>query len=171
LARIARGDALTRGSSSEPGVDLDSHIGVALRFAYQRAAATLSDAIRELGLTPIQVSVLARLRQSGPLTQNRLGRSLGMDPPNVRDVVQRLAGRGLVSLDPAPEDRRALLVAATPAGAALFARVWPLAEAANERTLSVLTAAERALLVDMLARLAGGPPRALPKLRVLRRGS
>jgi MarR family transcriptional regulator, lower aerobic nicotinate degradation pathway regulator len=132
-----------------------------LRYAYQRAAATLSDAIREFELTPIQVSVLARLRQSGPLTQNRLGRSLGMDPPNVRDVVQRLARRGLVSLEPVPDDRRALRVQATPAGAELFARVWPLAEAANERTLSILTSEEQALLADVLARLAAGPPRAL----------
>lgn len=116
----------------------------------------MSDAIREFELTPIQMSVLARLRQRGPLTQNRLGRSLGMDPPNVRDVVRRLAGRGLVTLEPDPEDRRALLVRITPEGVDLFTRVWPVAEAVNQRTLSVLTVEERELLVKMLARLATG---------------
>lgn len=142
--------------SVEPNVEIDSHIGVALRYAYQRAAAAMSDAIREFELTPIQMSVLARLRQRGPLTQNRLGRSLGMDPPNVRDVVRRLARRGLVTLEREPEDRRALLVRLTPEGVELFTRVWPVAEAVNQYTLSIFTSEERELLVEMLARLAAG---------------
>jgi DNA-binding MarR family transcriptional regulator len=149
--------AYNQDVSTEPAVEIDSHIGVALRYAYQRAAARMADAIREFELTPIQMSILARLRQRGPLTQNRLGRSLGMDPPNVRDVVRRLAGRGLVALEPEPDDRRALLVRITPEGVELFTRVWPVAEAVNRRTVSVLTAAERELLAEMLARLAAGP--------------
>ena len=138
-------------------VDLDSHVGVALRFAYQRAAAVLTEEIRDLSLTPIQVSVLARLHERGPTTQNRLGRSLGMEPANVRDVVQRLARRGLVALEEVPEDRRALLVTVTPDGAELFAAVWPRAEAANARTLSRLTPHERSALADILRRLGQDP--------------
>jgi DNA-binding MarR family transcriptional regulator len=138
-------------------VDLDSHVGVALRFAYQRAVAVLTEEIRDLSLTPIQVSILARLHERGPTTQNRLGRSLGMEPANVRDVVQRLARRGLVALEEVPEDRRALLVTVTPDGAELFAAVWPRAEAANARTLSRLTPDERSALADILRRLGEDP--------------
>jgi DNA-binding MarR family transcriptional regulator len=138
-------------------IDLDSHIGVALRFAYQRAVAVLSEEIRDFSLTPIQVSILARLHERGPTTQNRLGRSLGMEPANVRDVVQRLARRGLVTLEEVPEDRRALLVTVTPDGDELFAAVWPRAEAANARTLSRLTPDERSALADMLRQLGQDP--------------
>ncbi len=131
-----------------------------MRYAYQRVVAALADEIRDLSLTPIQVSILARLHERGPTTQNRLGRSLGMEPANVRDVVQRLARRGLVALEDVPDDRRALLVTVTPEGAELFATVWPRAEAANARTLSRLTPGERDALADMLHRLrqdAGDP--------------
>lgn len=130
--------------------DIDSHIGVQLRYAYQRATANLTDAIRELGLTPMQVSVLARLAQRGPTTQNLLGRSLAMEPANVRDVVQRLRRRGLVSLDPTPRDRRALVVSLTDAGQDLVEQVWPLADEANERTLSRLTPTQRHTLIELL---------------------
>lgn len=138
-------------------VGLDSHLGLALRYAYQRAVATMSEAIRDSSLTAMQVSVLARLHERGPMTQNRLGRSLGMEPANVRDVVQRLARRGLVTLDPVPDDRRALLISMTAPGRDLFAEVWPRAEAANQRTLSLLSPREREQLRDMLRRLADGP--------------
>ena len=143
-------------SAGEPiEVDLDSHVGIALRYAYQRAVATMAEAIRDSELTAIQVSVLARLHERGPTTQNRLGRSLGMEPANVRDVVRRLSRRGLVALTAVPDDRRALLVSTTDAGRELFARVWPQAEEANQRTLSVLTPAERRQLAELLHRLAG----------------
>lgn len=138
-------------------VELDSHVGLALRYAYQRAVATMSEAIRGSQLTAMQVSVLARLHERGPTTQNRLGRSLGMEPANVREVVQRLARRGLVALEPVPDDRRALLVRMTAAGRELFADVWPRAEAANQLTLSLLTAQEREQLSELLRRLAAGP--------------
>jgi DNA-binding MarR family transcriptional regulator len=143
--------------SIETPVDLNSHLGVALRFAYQQALANLGDEIRPLGLTPIQVSVLARLHERGAITQGRLGRSLDMEPPNVRDVVHRLARRGLVALSADPADRRAVLVDLTGAGRDLFAEVWPRAEAANARTLQRLTADEHRTLVDLLRRLARQP--------------
>jgi len=138
-------------------VDLDSHVGVALRYAYQRAVATMTEAICGSQLTAIQVSVLARLHERGPTTQNRLGRSLGMEPANVHEVIQRLARRGLVAVEPSPDDRRAVLVSLTESGRDLLGWVWPRAEAANQRTLSVLTGEERELLADMLRRLAEGP--------------
>lgn len=143
--------------TSPSEVDLDAHVGIALRYAYQRAVATMTEAIRDSELTAIQVSVLARLHQHGPTTQNRLGRSLGMEPANVRDVVQRLRGRGLVELADVPKDRRVRLVSLTEAGRALFAEVWPRAEAANRRTLSALSTAEGELLAELLHRLAAGP--------------
>ncbi len=138
-------------------VDLNSHVGVALRFAYQQALATLGDEIRPLGLTPIQVSVLARLHERGAMTQGRLGRSLGMEPPNVRDVVHRLARRGFVALSDDPNDRRAVLVDVTVAGRELFAEAWPRAEAANARTLQRLSVDEHRTLATLLRRLAREP--------------
>jgi DNA-binding MarR family transcriptional regulator len=139
--------------AAQRDVDLDSHVGVALRYAYQQTVATLAEELGDIPLTPMQVSVLARLHERGPTTQNRLGRSLGMEPANVRDVVQRLARRQLVALEQVPADRRALLVTVTPEGAELFATVWPRAEAANARTLSRLTPDERDALADILRRL------------------
>ena len=130
--------------------DIDSHVGVLLRYAQQRALRNLTEAIRGSGLTPMQVSVLARLTERGPTTQNKLGRSLAMEPANVHDVVQRLHRRRLVALDPDPADRRAVRVSLTASGRALLGEVWPQAEAANQRTLAPLSAAQRETLTALL---------------------
>src|SRR5680860_1555818 len=108
-------------TGSAAGEPLDDHVGVALRRAYQRAVANLSARITPYDLSPLQFSVLVRLHDDGPWTQNSLGRSIFMEPANIRALVQRLAERGLVSREPDPEDRRAIRVRISPQGEALLA--------------------------------------------------
>jgi MarR family transcriptional regulator, lower aerobic nicotinate degradation pathway regulator len=133
---------------------LEEHVGVALRYAYQRACANLVAGIGALDLTPTQYSVLVRLDELGPVSQNRLGRSIAMEPANIRDNVRRLGARGLVALAKDPEDRRVVMVSLSDAGRRLLARARPLADGANAGTLACMSEEEQALLFELLARIS-----------------
>jgi DNA-binding MarR family transcriptional regulator len=141
---------MARGAEGDP---LEDHVGVRLRHAYQHAVANLTARIGPLGCSPLEFSVLVRLHDSGPWTQNHLGRSILMQPANVGALLKRLEERGLVTRTPDPEDRRAIRVAITDAGVELLARVRGEADAANRDTLAVLEPEEREQLMALLARL------------------
>jgi len=47
------------------------HVGFALRLAYQRASANLTEAISRWGVTPVQFQALLSLSQLGPITHPR----------------------------------------------------------------------------------------------------
>lgn len=70
-----------------------------------------------LGMSFARVRALRRLAPE-PLTMRALASKLKVDPPNVTPIVDDLEQRGLVERRPHPDDRRAKLVALTPAGRA-----------------------------------------------------
>ncbi|HLI14240.1 MAG TPA: MarR family transcriptional regulator [Alphaproteobacteria bacterium] len=132
---------------------LDAQVGFLLRKAQQRATAIF---LRQFGahqLTPTQWAALAKLRQEGSLSQNRLGRLTAMDPATIQGVIRRLAARGLIAHLPDPKDRRRKSLALTQAGATLVERLVAAAVAVSAETLKPLAAEERKRLLDLLARL------------------
>ncbi|MBV9798188.1 MAG: winged helix-turn-helix transcriptional regulator [Solirubrobacterales bacterium] len=142
---------------SEPVPACREHVGFLLRLAYQRASANVSDAISAMDLTPMQFQTLRRLHERGQMTQNELGRSVGMPPANIHATVQRLLARGLVLREPSAIDRRVTLVTLSTTGHRTFVRVLPAADAANARTLSVLSPDEQDTIMELLWRIATEP--------------
>ncbi len=75
--------------------------------------------LREQGhaqdLTPSQISVLLRLEKEGPATAASLARAEGMRPQSMGPVIAALAGAGLVSGAPDPNDGRQTLLSLTDA--------------------------------------------------------
>ncbi len=142
---------------SEPATACREHVGFLLRLAYQRASANVSDAINAMGLTPMQFQTLRRLHERGPMTQNELGRSVGMPPANIHATVQRLLARGLVLRQPSATDRRVTLVNLSTTGHKTLVRLLPAADAANARTLSMLSADEQDTIMGLLWRIATEP--------------
>lgn len=130
---------------------LDEQIGYVLRRVTQRHLSIFSEAIPEV--TTTQFAVLARLSETGPLSQNHLGRATAMDAATVKGVVDRLAKLGLVTTAADPEDRRRLTVALTDAGAAQFRERTETALAVSGLTLAPLSEAERGTLLSLLTRL------------------
>jgi MarR family transcriptional regulator, lower aerobic nicotinate degradation pathway regulator len=130
---------------------LDDQIGYILRRVTQRHLVIFSETIPQV--TTTQFAVLARLAQLGPLSQNLLGRETAMDAATIKGVVDRLTKQGLVTTTADPSDRRRLTVALTSAGTELFARTQTAALAVSSQTLGPLSAAERATLLALLARL------------------
>ena len=99
--------------------DQIGQIGYVLRRVTQRHLAIFAAAIPEV--TTTEFAVLARLVETGLVSQNQLGRAAAMDAATIKGVVDRLAKLDLVTTSADPVDRRRLTVALTPEGAALFA--------------------------------------------------
>ena len=131
---------------------LDEQIGFILRQVWQRHAAIFA---REIGinLTPTQWAALAKLNETGPCSQNLLGRLTAMDVATIKGVIDRLTARGLTETSPDPEDGRRLLVSLTRAGQQLAEKSAPNALAITRETLAPLDPKERETLMVLLSKL------------------
>lgn len=141
-----------RSAMTEPPYILDDQVGFILRQVGQRHAAIFAAGIGG-DLTMTQWAALAKLAEVGPLSQNLLGRQTAMDAATIKGVIDRLTRRGLTETRPDPEDARRLLVALSDAGRDLVERTEPSALRITEETLAPLSPAERATLVELLAKL------------------
>jgi DNA-binding MarR family transcriptional regulator len=137
-----------------PGYRLEDQVGHLMRRAHQRHTAIFQDGLGDCELTPTQFAALAKIKELGRVTQNRLGRHTAMDPATIQGVVQRLQARGLIERRPDPEDRRVTLLSLTAAGRELAARAIARAREVTRATLEPLSPAERAQLVALLRKLA-----------------
>ncbi len=129
---------------------LDDQIGPLLRRAYQRACANLSARLDGYGLTPIQYSTLVRLREYGPVSQNRLGRLLEIKSGNMHGVVRRLQERELVETSQDPDHRGRVLLKLSRTGLQLVKSGIPLSCQATADTLAPLSTSERKQLFHLI---------------------
>lgn len=142
----------TSAAAELPPYRLEDQIGFKLRLANQRHLEIFARHID--GLTPTQFAVMAKLSDSGEVSQNRLGRMAGMDAATTKGVVDRLARRDLVRTRPSETDKRRLLVFLTPRGRALIEEAVTEARIVTEETLRPLTGTERTRLLELLGKLA-----------------
>ena len=97
-------------------------------------------------LSPSQAAALATIDRHGPLTPSELAGRERVQRPTATRVIARLEERGLVDRTQDPADRRSFVVALTPAGRELLARVRTRKDAYLSRRLRDLDADERATL-------------------------
>ena len=130
---------------------LSGQVGFNLRRANQRHVAIFAKHVQ--GLTPTQFAVLARLRESGALSQNKLGRLTAMDSATVKGVVGRLRDKNLVEASADQSDQRLRLIALTAKGRATFDIAVEQALAARQETVERLTEEEVETFERLLAKL------------------
>ncbi|MDH2341143.1 MarR family transcriptional regulator [Bradyrhizobium sp. SSUT77] len=137
---------------AKPSYVLDEQVGFILRQVWQRHSAIFS---RDIGtnITPTQWAALSKLAETGPCSQNQLGRLTAMDVATIKGVIDRLTARGLTETSQDPEDGRRLLVSLTRAGQQLAEKVAPYALAITRETLAPLDAREREMLMSLLNKL------------------
>src|SRR5689334_5875192 len=159
MGQTGVGTRMTRGASpkrsmksSRPSYVLEEQIGFILRQVWQRHAAIFA---RDIGanLTPTQWAALAKLNETGPCSQNHLGRLTAMDVATIKGVIDRLTLRGLIETSADPHDGRRLKVVLTRAGRELAEKVAVNALAITKETLAPLDASQRETLVELLAKL------------------
>jgi len=96
----------------------------------QRAARALArrfdDALRPVGLTNQQFSLLMSLNRAAPPTIGQVAAGLAMDRTTLTANLKPLARRGLARIDTDPADRRSRRLVLTDAGRVLLVRAMPL---------------------------------------------
>jgi DNA-binding MarR family transcriptional regulator len=137
---------------ARPGYILDEQIGFILRQVWQRHATIFAKEIG-INLTPTQWAALSKLAETGPCSQNQLGRLTSMDVATIKGVIDRLTTRGLTETSADPEDGRRLLVSLTRAGQQVAEKAAPNALAITRETLAPLDARERETLIALLSKL------------------
>ena len=94
----------------------------------------------EFGLTIPEWRVLAHLAQSGAVSVREIHARVDMDKSKVSRAAARLQSAGLIEKHDHPDDRRLIHMQLTTQGAALMARIVPIALAYQDQMLAQLGA-------------------------------
>lgn len=104
-------------------------------------------------MTATQRIALVELGEDGPLRLGDLADRIGSSAPTATRVVDALEALGLAKREPEPTDRRALSIALTDQGRALFDDRYARAAEAFAPATASLSKDERRALLDLLARM------------------
>jgi len=101
---------------TDPG---DADLAVSIVGRLFRLAPQLTDLLdlgaREYGMGFARGRVLWALQESGPVVMRALSQRLGISPRTVTGLIDALEADGWVTRSPHPDDRRATIIAITPA--------------------------------------------------------
>ena len=129
-------------------------------YAASRAAITMRKVFAKhmepLDLKIVEFSILMLVAQNPQVNQKQLGQALDISAPNMAVTLDRMVERGWVERVRSTMDRRAQHIHLTEAGAALVQRAEKIAATMEAPSLAMLSAAERALLIELLHKVATG---------------
>ncbi|MEV0286461.1 MarR family transcriptional regulator [Kribbella sp. NPDC050820] len=110
---------------------------------------------QDVDVTHGQFRLLRTLDHAGqPLRPSELANQLGIVPRSATTVVDDLEAAGLVARRPDPADRRATLVALTPAGTKVLTTIRRQRRDAMVSLIERLTLTEQSTLLHLLTRLS-----------------
>jgi DNA-binding MarR family transcriptional regulator len=127
-------------------------------YAASRASIELKKVFaRHLGpleLKAVEFSILVLVAHNDEVNQRQLGQALDVSPPNMAVTLDRMVERGWVERVRSEKDRRAMIIHLTKKGCELVARAEKIAATMEEDALRRLSSAERALLLELLFKVA-----------------
>ena len=127
-------------------------------YAASRASIELKKVFaRHLGpldLKAVEFSILVLVAHNDEVNQKQLGQALDVSPPNMAVTLDRMVERGWVERVRSEKDRRAMIIHLTKKGRELVARAEKTAATMEEDALRRLSSAERALLLELLFKVA-----------------
>jgi DNA-binding MarR family transcriptional regulator len=130
--------------------------GFALAKVCKAHRGSVGGMLAEVGLHVGQEMVLIELWQADGLRGGELACRLGVEPPTVTKMLQRLEGIGLVERRTDPADARSFRVYLTEKGRTLEDPVLGLWERAEQRTFGGLDPSERRELGRLLVKVRAG---------------
>ena len=129
---------------------LEAFVGYNLRRAAARQRERFRSVFDRYEIRPVQLTVLALIRESMPLKQSELGKSLEMKRANVVTVLDELIQRGLVGRELADNDRRSYVLFLTPSGKRLTNKLLTLHDKLEQDLARSFGQKELSKLVDLL---------------------
>ena len=120
---------------------------------YDRLRALEDELFSRFDLTPQQYNVLRLLRAKhpAPVPTLTVAESLVSRAPDITRMIDKLELRGLIARTRTPEDRRAVLVGITAAGARLLDEMAAPLRDCHRRQLGHLSRGDLKKLVELLA--------------------
>jgi len=128
---------------------------------YQLAqAAIVTDQVfdervgRDGGLRRVEFTILALVQGNPDVTARQLARALAVTPPNIAIWLDKLESRGLVARTRSESDARMQHIRISRSGAALVDRSALQLLEGEQSALATLSTAERAMLIELLHKIA-----------------
>ena len=107
-----------------------------------------------LGLRQVEYSILTLVESNEKATHKRLSAALGVAAPNLTIVLDRLEQRQLVKRTRSQHDGRVQHIELTQRGRTLHGKAKQIADTMEDELLSHFSAGERAMLFELLQKLA-----------------
>jgi DNA-binding MarR family transcriptional regulator len=105
-------------------------------------------------LRRVEFTILALVQANPDVTARQLARALAVTPPNIAIWLDRLDQRGWIARTKSEADARVQHIRLTRAGSGLVDQTTQALMEAEAEALASLTAAERAMLVELLHKMA-----------------
>lgn len=131
--------------------------GHLIRRLQQHSTQVFAGHTRDAGfdITSVQFAALDAIRANPGIDQAGVAALIAYDRPTIGEVINRLVAKGLVTRAVNDADRRARVLALTPAGDETYARMLPVVQALQDEILARLAPAERAALLDLIRTAIG----------------
>lgn len=113
-------------------------------------------------LRPVEYTMLALIHANPDVTARQLARGLAVTPPNIAVWIERLQSRGLVLRSRSETDARLQHIRVSAAGAKLVREATQRLQEGEAAALASLSAAERAMLAELLHKVAIARKRVAP---------
>ena len=141
-----------------PGGLDDSALSHLVGYAASRAALELRKVFARrmapFELKVAEFSILMLVAGNSEVNQKQLGQALDISPPNLAVTLDRMADRGWIERVRSTRDRRSQHIHLTADGESLVQRTRRIAATMEEPALAALSRAERALLIELLCKVA-----------------
>lgn len=125
------------------------------RLEFERRIAS-----EPISVTPAEARVLAHVARIGSARQNVLAERLGIGPMSLTGFLDRLEAAGLVTRSGDPSDRRAKLVALTPAAAPVLETIRRVGAETRALARAGVPEADWALFLEVMGRAVDNLTRA-----------
>ncbi len=130
--------------------DFEQSVGYWMIMAAQAYERALSDEIVPQGVTFRQSQVLGYLALEGTLSQIELADRMGIEPPTLVGILDRMERDGWIRRDDCPNDRRKKLIRATPAAKPVWSRIVACAKDVRARATRGLSESQLKTLKELL---------------------
>jgi DNA-binding MarR family transcriptional regulator len=133
---------------------VSGYTGFLMRKVSQASFDGFAEIVERHGLHPMHLGLLSILEAEGPISQQKLGQVMGVDPSTMVARMDALEQGGLIERRRSDEDRRAYEISLTPKGRKTYEKLSAEAREWGKHFFRALSADEQKQLNALLLKLA-----------------
>lgn len=132
-------------------MELNECVNYLLSVSQNKVFKYFSGLLEEFGLTPAQYGVLNCLWSEGQLSPKQIAEAMHLEATTVSGILDKMQKAGFIERSVAPDNRRNVLVVATPKAVNIREQVEAATAQMNQAALQNLSPTEQAALLKGLA--------------------